>query len=75
MEAVNPNCFLSDMLLNLKRNNNEERKPAKMFQNLHDSYSTARKCYLVQGVFVDVHEQYIYYPDHVVLCTGLYNSS
>ena len=31
MEAVNPNCFLSDMLLNLKRNNNKERKPAKMF--------------------------------------------
>lgn len=47
----------------------------KIFENLHDSYSTTRKHYLVQGVFVDVHEQYIYYPDHVVLCTGLYNSS
>lgn len=75
MEAVNPNCFLSDMLLNLKRNNNKGRKSAKMFQNLHNSYSTARKCYLVQGVYVDVHEQYIYYPDHVVLCTRVYNSS
>lgn len=36
---------------------------------------TTRQHYLVQGVFVDVHEQYIYYPDHVVLCTHLYNSS
>ena len=29
MEAVNPNCFLSDMLLNLKRNNSNVRLEKK----------------------------------------------
>lgn len=54
---------------------NRERKPNKIFENLHDSCPTTREHYLVQGVLVDVHEWYIYYPDHVVLCTGLYKSS
>ena len=52
--AFHLTCFKESFKTDKK--NNRERKPAKIFQNLRDSYSTTRKHYLVQGIFVDVHK-------------------